>query len=43
LLDSGVAARTVATWTGLIMVIPAALWGLAMRASRERQNQAESR
>ena len=42
LLDSGVAART-ATWTGLIMVIPAALWGLAMRASREGQNQAESR
>jgi predicted MFS family arabinose efflux permease len=41
LLDSGVAARTVATWTGLIMVIPAALWGLAMRASGERQNQGE--
>jgi MFS family permease len=35
LLDAGVAARTVATWTGLIMVIPAALWALAMRASAE--------
>jgi predicted MFS family arabinose efflux permease len=35
LLDAGVAARTVATWTGLIMVIPAGLWALAMRASTE--------
>jgi MFS family permease len=35
LLDAGVAARTVATWTGLIMVIPAGLWALAMRASAE--------
>ena len=31
LLDSGVAARTVATWTGVVMMIPAALWALAMR------------
>jgi predicted MFS family arabinose efflux permease len=36
LLDAGVAARTVATWTGLIMVIPAALWALAMRVSTKR-------
>jgi predicted MFS family arabinose efflux permease len=36
LLDSGVAARTVATWTGLVMMIPAALWALAMRVGRER-------
>src|SRR5580700_7339243 len=36
LLDSGVAARTVATWTGLVMVIPAVLWALAMRVGMER-------
>ncbi len=36
LLDGGVAARTVATWTGLIMLIPAALWTLAMRVGSER-------
>lgn len=36
LLDSGVTARTVATWTGLVMLIPAALWALAMRVGRER-------
>jgi predicted MFS family arabinose efflux permease len=35
LLDAGVAARTVATWTGLVMLIPAALWSLAMRAGRK--------
>jgi predicted MFS family arabinose efflux permease len=34
LLDAGVAARTVATWTGLVMLIPATLWALAMRGSR---------
>ena len=36
LLDSGVAARTVATWTGIIMLIPAALWMLAMRVSEQQ-------
>lgn len=36
LLDSGVAARAVATYTGLIMLIPAVLWALAMRVGRER-------
>src|ERR1700681_4089540 len=35
LLDAGVAARTLATWTGLVMLIPAALWGFAMRARKE--------
>ncbi len=30
-LDWGVSARTVATCTGLIMLVPAALWALAMR------------
>ncbi len=36
LLDLGVAARTVATWTGLVMLIPAVLWALAMRVGSER-------
>jgi MFS family permease len=36
LLDAGVTARTVATWTGLVMLIPAALWALAMRAGTKR-------
>jgi MFS family permease len=35
LLDAGVTARTVATYTGLVMLIPAALWALAMRVERE--------
>jgi MFS family permease len=34
LLDAGVTARTVATWTGLVMLIPATLWALAMRAKQ---------
>ena len=34
LLDAGVAARTVATWTGLVMLIPAGLWALAMRPGK---------
>lgn len=34
LLDAGVAARTVATWTGLVMLLPAALWAFAMRAGK---------
>jgi predicted MFS family arabinose efflux permease len=38
LLDAGVAARTVATWTGLVMLIPAAIWALAMRNThRDRE------
>jgi hypothetical protein len=35
LLDWGISARTVATGTGLIMLIPAALWALAMRAWKD--------
>jgi len=42
LLDAGIAARTVATWTGLIMLIPAVLWTLAMRVGKEQQDQPES-
>jgi predicted MFS family arabinose efflux permease len=36
LLDAGIAARTVATYTGLAMLIPAILWALAMRVGMER-------
>src|SRR5580700_3838854 len=36
LLDAGIAARTVATFTGLVMLIPATLWTLAMRFGMER-------
>jgi predicted MFS family arabinose efflux permease len=36
LLDAGIAARTVATYTGLVMLIPATLWTLAMRVGRKR-------
>ena len=35
LLDAGIAARTVATWTGLVMLVPAALWSLAIRAGKK--------
>jgi MFS family permease len=37
LLDSGVSARTVATSTGFVMLIPAGLWALAMRLGMGRQ------
>jgi MFS family permease len=33
-MDWGISARSVASFTGLIMVIPAALWGLTMRAGK---------
>jgi predicted MFS family arabinose efflux permease len=36
-LDSGVTARTVATWTGLVMLIPAMFWMLAMRAEKTQE------
>ncbi|HXM69053.1 MAG TPA: MFS transporter [Candidatus Acidoferrum sp.] len=39
LLDAGVSARTVATWTGLVMLIPAALWALAMRFGRKKTEE----
>jgi MFS family permease len=35
LLDSGVSVRTVATGTGVLMLIPAGLWALALRGGRE--------
>ena len=34
-LDAGVSARTAATCTGLIMLIPSALWALVMRAGKD--------
>ena len=33
LLDAGMAARAVATYTGVVMLIPAGLWAFAMRAT----------
>jgi predicted MFS family arabinose efflux permease len=39
LLDAGVSARTVATWTGMVMLIPAALWALAMRLGRKKTEE----
>jgi MFS family permease len=33
LLDAGLSARAVATWTGVVMLVPAALWAVAMRMS----------
>jgi hypothetical protein len=39
-MDWGVSARTVATSTGLIMLLPAALWALAMRSTMKK-GQAE--
>jgi MFS family permease len=39
LLDLGVAARTVATCTGLVMLIPAALWALAMHVGMKRNTE----
>jgi MFS family permease len=35
LLDAGISARAVATGTGLAMLIPAALWSLAMREGKQ--------
>jgi predicted MFS family arabinose efflux permease len=37
LLDAGFAAHTVATYTGLVMLIPAVLWTLAMRVGRPQE------
>ncbi|MFZ0772649.1 MAG: MFS transporter [Candidatus Sulfotelmatobacter sp.] len=42
LLDSGISARAVATGTGLVMLIPAGLWALAMRVGRERNADVSS-
>jgi hypothetical protein len=39
LLDSGVSARVVATWTGLVMLVPAGLWAMGMRVGKDRAIQ----
>jgi len=41
LLDSGVSARMVATGTGLVMLLPAGLWALAMRVGKDRRDLQE--
>jgi MFS family permease len=41
LLDAGVSARTVATGTGLVMLIPAGWWALAMRVGKDRRDLEE--
>ena len=41
LLDSGVSTRAVAISTGLVMLIPAGLWALAMRLGMERQGSGQ--
>jgi predicted MFS family arabinose efflux permease len=43
LLDMGIAARTVATYTGLVMLIPATLWTLAMRIGTDRREEVSVR
>ena len=43
LLDSGVAARTVATWTGFVMLIPAVLWAIAMRVTKDQTIEVSTR
>lgn len=35
-LDAGIAARTVATWTGLIMLVPAILWAIATGSTADK-------
>jgi hypothetical protein len=39
LLDRGISARTLATGTGLLMLIPAAILAFALHAARERENR----
>jgi predicted MFS family arabinose efflux permease len=41
-LDWGFSPRTVATATGVIMLVPAALWGWSMLRWRERSVEMES-
>jgi hypothetical protein len=35
-IDAGVPARDIATILGLIMLVPAAAWAVALRATRKR-------
>ncbi|MGA3349440.1 MAG: MFS transporter [Candidatus Sulfotelmatobacter sp.] len=36
-LDAGISARSVASWTGLLMLIPAGLWTLATQTKRTKE------
>jgi predicted MFS family arabinose efflux permease len=38
-MDAGIAARTVASWTGLVMLVPAILWTLAIRRKKIESTQ----
>jgi len=40
LLDAGISARSLAWWTGLVMLVPAGLWALAMRLGGKRTAEA---
>ena len=42
-MDWGVSARTVATSTGLIMLVPAALWGLSVRTLMKKKEAEDSK
>jgi predicted MFS family arabinose efflux permease len=37
-LDAGIAARTVATWTGFVMIIPALLWTIATQSRKSAEH-----
>lgn len=41
-MDRGVSARTVASSTGMIMLVPAALWALAMRHAMKKTEAEDS-
>jgi hypothetical protein len=41
-MDWGVSARTVASSTGMIMLVPAALWALAMRHAMKKTEAEDS-
>jgi predicted MFS family arabinose efflux permease len=36
LMDRGISARTVASGTGMIMLVPAALWALSMKSAMKK-------
>ena len=41
-MDYGISARTVATWTGIVMLIPAALWALTIRGNKSTHESSTS-
>lgn len=42
-IDAGISERSIATGTGLLMLIPAALWAWAIKLRQERQNLSAER